>query len=154
ALVEALGYGDVRTLLNSGNVVFSVPARVRGDHGPRIEGAITRRLGITSRVIVLTAKEVAEIVREDPLGKVADTPSLLFVMVLGPGFPKAQLQPLAKQKWGPEALALGGRSAYMWCPGGSIESPLNKAVQRLVGDGGTVRNIATMTKLHAMIGGD
>src|SRR5262245_19215686 len=151
-LVEALGYGDVRTLLNSGNVVFSVPAKMRGDHGPRIEGAITRRLGVVSRDIVLTGNEVAEIVRENPLGKVANNPSLLFVMVLGPSFPKAQLQPLMKQKWAPEAFGLGRRVAYLWCPGGSIESPLNAAVQRIVGDAGTVRNIATMTKLHGMTG--
>lgn len=33
ALVEGLGYRDVRTPLNSGNVVFSVPAKARGASG-------------------------------------------------------------------------------------------------------------------------
>jgi uncharacterized protein (DUF1697 family) len=49
AIVEKLGYGDVRTLLNSGNVVFSVPAKLRGDPGPRIEEAVRKRTGILDR---------------------------------------------------------------------------------------------------------
>jgi len=76
------------------------------------------------------------------------------VMVLAKTFPNAQLQPLVRQKWGTEAFALRDRVAYMWCPNGSIESPLAKAVQRLVGEAGTARNIATMAKLHAMMEGD
>ena len=52
ALVEGLGYGEVRTLLNSGNVVFRVPAARSGDIAGRIEKAITARLRISARVIV------------------------------------------------------------------------------------------------------
>jgi uncharacterized protein (DUF1697 family) len=39
-LVESLGYREVRTLLNSGNVVFTVPSGVRGDSARRIEDGI------------------------------------------------------------------------------------------------------------------
>src|SRR6266496_1648635 len=62
ALVGDLGYGEVRTLLNSGNVVFTVPASARGDPAPRIEQAMTARLGISARVTVLTAAELAAVV--------------------------------------------------------------------------------------------
>src|SRR5204862_6684845 len=55
ALVEDLGYGEVRTLLNSGNVVFRVPAARRGDIPGRIEKAITAWLGVSTRVVVLSA---------------------------------------------------------------------------------------------------
>jgi uncharacterized protein (DUF1697 family) len=34
ALLEELGYADVRTLLNSGNVVFTAPRAAKGDPGP------------------------------------------------------------------------------------------------------------------------
>jgi uncharacterized protein (DUF1697 family) len=45
ALVEGLGYRDVRTLLNSGNVVFAVPKSARGEPAARIETAIARSSG-------------------------------------------------------------------------------------------------------------
>jgi uncharacterized protein (DUF1697 family) len=99
---------------------------------------------------VLTSAEVATIVRENPLASVADNPSRLMVMVLAKAFAQSGLQPLVKQRWTPEALALGGRVAYLWCPKGIMDGPLATAVIRAVGEAGTMRNIATMTKLNAM----
>jgi len=153
AVVTDLGYRDVRTLLNSGNVVFTVPGAIRGDAASRIEKAVEARLGVSSRVTVLTAAEVAEAVLENPLSKVADNPSRLLCMILTDPATRTQLTPFLKERWAPEALALGRRVAYVWCPQGSIDSPLMAALSRAVGDGGTARNMATMTKLHALTGG-
>jgi len=150
SLVADLGYDDVRTLLNSGNVVFSVPRGARGDPATRIEQAIATRLGVTSRVTVLTAAELAAVVEENPLGKVADDPSRLLVTVLTDPADRARLKPLAQQRWAPEAFAIGRRVSYAWCPKGMIDSPLAAAVSKLVGAGGTTRNWATITKLHAV----
>ena len=147
-LVEDLGYGDVRTLLNSGNVVFSVPKSIRGDPAPRIEKALGSKLGISSRVTVITADEVAVAIDDNPLRKVAENPSRLLVMVLADAAVESRLKALVKEPWTPEALAIGKRVAYLWCPHGSIDSRLMLAVTRLVGEGGTARNMATMTKLR------
>src|SRR5438034_11226167 len=67
ALVESLGYVDVRTLLNSGNVIFSVPPAAPGDAAARIEEAMIAQLGVPARVIVLTAAEIAAAVTDNPL---------------------------------------------------------------------------------------
>ena len=60
ALMESLGYGDARTLLNSGNIVFTAgregPDRIRA----RIERAMAARLGVSARVTVLTAAELLD----------------------------------------------------------------------------------------------
>ena len=148
ALVEGLGYGEVRTLLNSGNVVFSVPKTVRGDPAPRIEKAIGSKLGVSSRVTVMTADEVAAAVDDNPLHKIADNPSRLLVMVLADAAAGTRLKVLAKAPWTPEALAIRKRVAYLWCPHGIIDSRLMLAVSRIVGEHGTARNMATMTKLR------
>ena len=150
-LVERLGYEDVSTLLNSGNVVFTVPKGVPGDPAARIEKSIATRLGISTRVTVLTAKEVAAAVRDNPLASVADDPARLLVMAFPDRKAMAQLAPFLERRWAPEALALGPRVAYLWCAGGVIESPLWAAVSRGLGAAGTARNIATMTKLLAII---
>jgi len=149
-LVEALGYGDVRTLLNSGNVVFTVPKKLAADPAARIEAAITARLRVTTRVTVLTGKEVAAAVRNNPLASVADDPSRLLLMASPDPKDLARLKPLLGERWMPEALALGPRVAYLWCAEGIVKSPLWTAANRKL-EAGTARNLATMTKLVALI---
>jgi uncharacterized protein (DUF1697 family) len=151
-VVAGLGYLDVRTLLNSGNVVFSVPDRSRGDPAARIQHAISAHLGVSSKVTVLTGAELETIVAGNPLAKSATDPSRLLLTVLTNPSDGARLTPLTQQDWSPEVLALGARVAYQWCPDGMLESRLVQAVGRIVGDGATTRNWATMTKLHALVG--
>jgi uncharacterized protein (DUF1697 family) len=67
ALIEQLGYEDVRTLRNSGNVVLG---RIAPDEtAARIAEALMERLGVSSRVTVLAADELAEVVRENPVSR-------------------------------------------------------------------------------------
>jgi len=150
AVVEQLGYRDVRTLLNSGNVVFTLPAKAQGDPAARIEQALAKRLGITSRVTVLTADELAQAIDENPLAHVATNPSRLLVHVLYETSDRSKLTPLTRQSWAPEAIALGMRVVYLWCPEGILESRGAAAITRALGDAVTARNWATMTKLHAL----
>lgn len=152
ALFEGLGFHDVRTLLNSGNVVFSAPTGRRERLVAQIEKALASKLRVTVPVTVLSAEEVSAAVRENPFTKIATNPSLLLVVVpLTPsGLPR--LKPLLKERWTPEAFALGSRVAYLWCAGGVAKSPLWAAVERALEQSGTARNIATMTKLMAVCG--
>ena len=151
-LVEGLGYGNVRTLLNSGNVVFTGPNSAGKDAGAKIEKAIATRLGVTSRVTVIDAATVHDAIGH-PLGKVAKEPRRLLVAVLASAADRSLLAPLAKQKWTPEALAIGDRVAWLWVPNGQIESPLAIATWKALGDRVTARNLATMLKLQAMVEG-
>ena len=152
SLVEGLGYCDVSTLLNSGNVVFTVPTKAaKASPAKRIEQALVDRLGVTSRVLVLSAAELAVIVAGNPLEKVATDPSRLFVAVVFDGSALAALKPLSKQDWGQDRLALGTRAAYLWCVDGMTESRLAKAANRTLGDAATTRNWATILKLDALM---
>ena len=150
ALVEELGYGDVRTVLNSGNVVFSAPGVTAAEAAAGIQAAVAERLGVSCRVVALTAAELAAVIADNPLLPVADNPSRLFVAVLADPADRALLRPLAEQDWAPEVLAVGARAAYLWCPGGLAVSRLAEAIGRVLGDGVTTRNWATMAKLHAL----
>jgi uncharacterized protein (DUF1697 family) len=150
ALVEDLGYRDVRTLLNSGNVIFDGP--VRSTTAGRIEKAIESRLGVSARVTVLTALELATAVAENPLGKVANDPSRFLVAFLARPADRKHLVSLARQDWKPEALAVGKHVVYLWCADGILKSPAAEAVNRVLGDRVTARNWATTIKLHALAG--
>jgi uncharacterized protein (DUF1697 family) len=150
-LFQSLGFQDVCTLLNSGNVVFSTSSGQRDELLPQIEAALASRLGLTVPVALLTADEVAAAVRDNPFGRRATNPSHLLVVV--PLVPSGvgRLRPLLKEPWAPEALGLGTRAAYLWCANGVAKSPLWSAVERSLGREGTARNITTMTKLMALV---
>ena len=153
ALVEGLGYKDVRTLLNSGNVVFTAPRGAPRDAAARIEKALATGLGVSSRVTVVTAAEVATAVAECPLLEVADDPSRLLVAFLRDPADRPKVEPLLKQDWAPEARAVGARVASLWGPAGLLDGRLAEAVGRALGDAVTTRNWATVRKLQALTEG-
>jgi uncharacterized protein (DUF1697 family) len=153
ALVERLGYKEVKTLLNSGNVVFTVPAAVKGKAAARIEEALATKLKLQSRVTGLTAAELDDIVEGNPLLEVATDHSRLFVTVITDPADRALLVPLTKEKWSPDVLALGQRVAYQWCVKGSIDSPLSQAVGKVMKARATTRNWATILKLQQLAAG-
>ena len=151
ALVASLGYGDVTTLLNSGNVVFSASPTKAHNASERIEQALATQLGLRCRVTVLSADELVSIVRDNPLLDFADNPSRLHVSVLACTKEIVRLDPIRTLNWEPDVLAVGERVAYMWCASGMMESRLATAAARLLGDAVTTRNWATMLKVHALL---
>ena len=151
-LVEGLGFHDVRTLLNSGNVVFSAPGRSDPARAAlSIQDALEEKLGVAARVIVIDAEELSEIASANPLTAIADNPSRLLVGILADAADKEKLSEIAARDWGNERIAFGAtRAVYMWMPAGVIESRLNAAVSKVLKDGVTARNWATMLKLQDM----
>ena len=148
-LCETLGYGHVQTLLNSGNIVFSAP-RADPKAATRIEKEIAARLGVKSRVVVLTAPELERIVAENPFEECDTNPSRFLVFVLNADADRPRIEELVAQRWGADRLGLGSRAAYLWCPNGQIESRAAIALGKAIGDSGTARNWATMKKLQAL----
>jgi uncharacterized protein (DUF1697 family) len=149
-LVADLGYGNVRTLLNSGNIVFTTSRATSGDAAARIEKAMAKTLGVSARVFMLSAEDLSAAIAANPLAKVASDPSRFLVAVLENPADLKRLKPLTKQDWDGEALAIGQRVAYLWCPEGILASELLVEVMGLLGDAATTRNWATMLKLAAL----
>ena len=150
SLVTGLGYTEVRTLLNSGNVVFGAGAGAPTESAAHIEKALADRLGVSARVTVVRASTLAEIAERNPLLNAARDPSKLLVAFLAEPDDIARLRPLAEQDWAPEAIALGVGVAYLWCPNGVSSGGLWKAVGGVLGDAVTSRNWATVCKLLAL----
>jgi uncharacterized protein (DUF1697 family) len=148
ALMTGLDFRDVRTLLNSGNVVFTGSAGRPDAIARRIQAAVMAETGVSSRVLVLTEKAFSEVVRENPLVDAAANLSRLMVAFCGDAGRLRQVRALGRQSWTPEALAVGRRAAYLWCPAGVLESPLMDAAGRLLGDTTTTRNWGTVTRIH------
>jgi uncharacterized protein (DUF1697 family) len=150
ALVEKLGYREVKTLLNSGNVVFTRPASSKGDPAARLEKAIAAELGVSCAVIVLTAEELGGIVRANPLLDRMTDPSRFLVAVFRHPAGLDSFADLARQDHAPDVLALGESAAYLWCARGLLESPLALRFLKASREVATTRNWATVQKLHAL----
>jgi uncharacterized protein (DUF1697 family) len=150
-LLTDLGYVDVRTLLNSGNIVFSAGREKPGRIGERIEAAMRERLGVSAPVTVLTAAAFSTAVEENQSGEAAGDPARFLVAFCKDPSRLKDLRPLTRQSWSPEALGVGSVAAYLWCASGIIESRLAVAVGRVLGESTTTRNWATVTKIRAIL---
>ena len=150
-LMEECGHSEVRTLLNSGNVVFTAGGGTPDRLGETIERGMTDRLGVSARVLVLSAPDFTTVVEENGLGEVADNPSRLLVAFIADPDRLRLLEPLTKEDWSPEVFGLGSLAAYLWCPAGMLESRLPEAVGRVLGEATTTRNWATVKRIQAVL---
>lgn len=151
ALMERLGYRDCRTILNSGNLVYTSEVEDPSAAGERIERAMKTELGVAAPVIALSAQDFSAVINECPLLDVADDPSRLLVSFVLDPTKFEQLEPLTHRVWEPEAMALGSFAAYLWCPDGILKSQLLAAVERALGKGLTSRNWKTVLKIGGIL---
>jgi uncharacterized protein (DUF1697 family) len=146
ALTEA-GFGDVRTYVQSGNVVLSSrssPKRVARE----VERLIADRFGLDIDVVVRTRDELADVVRRNPLGKVATNPKRYQVSFLDRKPNPEVMRKLEGLAAPSEHLVADGRELYAWHPDGVARSKLWAALAgRGLGVTATARNWTTVTKL-------
>lgn len=150
ALIQRLGYDDVRTILNSGNVVFASKGPVPRDLAEQIEDAMKARLGVSARVMVFSARDISRVIEENPLPNATGDPSRYLVAFVSNTAHLKRLDALAKKSWTPETLALTRRAAYLHCPNGILGGELVAAVMGALGTAGTTRNWATVGRLQAV----
>jgi uncharacterized protein (DUF1697 family) len=146
ALIGELGYEDVRTVLQSGNIVFT--GEERGARAA-LEAALADRYGFDIDVIVRTMDELHAVVEADPLRERVTDLTRSFV-VFFPEAPDADaLAALEAQDFAPDVLAAGRRELYTWCPNGMRNSRLMRILtgRSQLADTATVRNMSTVNKL-------
>jgi uncharacterized protein (DUF1697 family) len=149
-LLEGHGHHDVRTYLQSGNVVLR-SARAPGLLAGELSSQISDGFGIAVDVIVRTRDELADVVERDPLGALADDPARYLVHFLSAKPKATDARELAAVDVAPERVVVSGREVYAWHPGGIGRSPLAKLLtEKRLGVSATARNWKTVTKLLAL----
>jgi uncharacterized protein (DUF1697 family) len=104
-LFELLGFKDVRTLIQSGNVIFRAAQKPSPS---KLQAAIAERFQVTSPVLLRTSSELAEIIRNDPFGD-ADRGFLHVGFMVAP-VSAAELAALDVERFAPERIAAFGRN--------------------------------------------
>lgn len=154
-VVEALGFSDVRTLLQSGNLTFSGAEGAEAEVEGALEAAIAARFGFAADVIVRRAEDWAAMIAANPFAReAADDPAHLVAFALKAAPADGALARLRAAIKGRERADLSGRHAWLVYPDGIGQSKLTIGViERSLGVRGTARNWNTTLKLAAMAGG-
>lgn len=155
-LVESLGYEDVATHLQSGNVLFRSPGTTPAKAAKAIEDALAAQLDVTAPVIVRTRAELAAVVEANPLQDVATDPARHLVTFLSakPDVKaRAALAAIDAAAYEPDVFAVEAREIHAWFPDGVQRSKLTNAFwEKRLGVTGTARNWKTVTKLLELAG--
>jgi uncharacterized protein (DUF1697 family) len=147
ALAEGMGLEHVRTLLQSGNLVFDSDCE-GCDVVERLEMALLDRFGFAVPVILRTAGELESAAQAHPFGAGEEDPTRLHVVFYVAEPPPEAIERVAQREAGPERVTVRGREAYVHYPDGAGRSRLNLDP---LGPG-TARNWRTVRALSEMVG--
>jgi len=151
--LTALGFADVKTLLQSGNFVFRAEKRSPAQLERVLETESAKRLGLQTEFFVRTAGEWSEIIERNPFPKEAKSdPGHLLLMCLKGAADASSVKALQQAIAGRERVKGDQRQAYFVYPDGIGRSRLtNTLIERKLGTRGTARNWNTVLKLQALL---
>lgn len=147
-----LGFNDVQTLLQTGNLVFRGPSRASAGLERLLESEAEKRLGLSTLFVARTATEWQEIIEHNPFAAEAKRdPSHLVVMFLKDAPQAKAVAALRATSKGPEIIEAWGRELYVVYPAGIARSRLTASLMEAkLGTSGTGRNWNTVLKLSAL----
>ncbi len=153
-IYTSLKLRDPKTLLQSGNVVFTTSAPNLAALPARIEAAIEAACGFRPAVILRTAAELREVVAASPFAnRLSPDGAGLHPAKIAVSFLPAAPTAAAREKAlaipsAPDELHFGVRELYLYFPNGMGRPTLSlPKVERALGMPGTARNWNTVTKL-------
>jgi uncharacterized protein (DUF1697 family) len=153
-LFAAIGFRDVVTYVQSGNVVFSTSTKDPWKLATDIEMRISKDLGLDVTVVVRTGKQLAQVLAANSfIGEGKDTASLHVTLLTDKPEPK-RAKELAAKDWTPDEVRINNTEAYLFCPNGYGRTKLQNAfLEKQLDTRATTRNWKTVTKLAELANG-
>jgi uncharacterized protein (DUF1697 family) len=140
--VEALGYTNVRTYIQSGNVVFTAKTGSAAGVRAAIEQRLEHDFGFDVTVLLRTSKELATTLRNNPF----DTDAYVTFLESVPE--RARIAAIDAARYAPDEFAAHGREVFIRCPNGYGNTKINNALfERALGLRATTRNYKTVKTL-------
>lgn len=152
-LFMALGHGQARTYIQSGNVVFSSSVAEPSRLVAEIEQRIASDLGVAVTVLLRAGAELSQLVVDNPfLDRGADLSKLhvTFLAERPDAERAARLEPPAGEV---DEIALAGRDVYLHCPNGYGRTKVNNTwIEKRLAVAATTRGWKTVVKLRDLAG--
>lgn len=152
-LYGELGLGEARSLLQSGNVVFTTKTSNAGALEKKIARAIEQRFGVACDVMVRSRGDLDGVIAANPLREAAKKdPSRLLVTFLASEPSAEKTKGFLAMTFATEETAVVGRHVYIHYKQGAGKTKLtNVVLERALMTRGTARNWNTTVKLAAML---
>ena len=149
---EELGCEDVRTYIQSGNLVFSASAALTKTLSGRISARIEQDLGLRVPVLLRSRRELTNALQAHPLAGRGVDEKALAVMFLADRPPAARVRKLAPDRSPGDRFTVVGREVFLLCPNGVARTKLTSAwFDRELATVSTTRNWRTARKLLEMV---
>jgi uncharacterized protein (DUF1697 family) len=151
ALCGELGWGEVETYIQSGNLVFAAAGKAEALEA-RLEEAIMARFGFHSDVMVRSAAQWAKLLTANPFGEASETePNRVLVGLAKSGLESGAADAIAARATAGERVIEAGGALWFHYPGGVGTSKITPSlIDRAAGSPVTARNWRTMLKLEEM----
>jgi uncharacterized protein (DUF1697 family) len=154
ALFAGAGCDDVRTYIQSGNVIFKTAPRAAARISSQIAGQIADRFGYKTPVIVRTTAELGGVILNNPFLKAGIDEAMLHVMFLADVPSPGGVASLDPNRSPPDAFQVLGREVYLHLPQGAGKSKLTNAYfDSKLSTTSTGRNWRTVTTLFKLMEG-
>ena len=146
-LADELGYEDVRTLVNSGNVVFGAAGSAAA-HEKKIAATLEKRFGFAVPTIVRSGKQLRAVLDANPFPK---APAKELHVVFLSAQPTKALLP-APEEIAPDQAVAGTKCIYLRLPNGVARSKVGDLGKGRGAPVATQRTWNTVTKLADLAG--
>jgi uncharacterized protein (DUF1697 family) len=150
AALQRDGLRNVRTYIQSGNVVFQSSRGTPNTLAQRIGKVVLDSHGFQPRVLVLSSEDLMRAAVGNPFPKAATAPTTLHLFFLASSPQTPDLESLSRLKSGREAFELRGRVFYLYTPDGFAVSRVRDRIERFLGVDATARNWRTVGRLIEM----
>jgi uncharacterized protein (DUF1697 family) len=148
------GCADVRTYIQSGNVLFTATAALARRLPRLLSEAIATGFGHQVPVVVRSADELREVATRNPFPEAAAAPKRLHVAFLAEAPTPAAVKALDPARSPPDAFVVRGREVYLSLPNGVAGTRLtNDYLDRTLATVSTLRNWRTVKELVALLDG-
>ncbi|MDH5638603.1 MAG: DUF1697 domain-containing protein [Nitrospinota bacterium] len=147
SICQKLGFTEVRTYIQSGNVVFHSPEGLAPHLTKRIGAAVMKSHGFKPNVILISLDELEKAASSNPFPEAEKDPKSLHFFFLAELPSNPDMERLEQVKSDSEAFVLRGQVFYLHAPDGIGRSKLAAKAEKLIGVAATARNWRTVRKV-------
>ena len=151
-VLERNGCADVRTYIQSGNVILNSSVPDAAKLAKQLSAAVAKSHGFEPWVLLLTRAELERAAAGNPFPTAAENPRSVHLFFLDGVPKKPDLKALEALKTKTEGFALKDRVLYLYTPDGLGTSKMAARAMKCLGVQATARNWRTVTTLLGMMG--
>ena len=149
--LESLNLKNVRTYIQSGNVVFDSTAKTPSSLSSRIARRIEQQYGFRPHLLILKREDLLTAIESNPFPGVVSDPKTLHFFFLAEPASDPDTEALDSAKTSTEQYELTDGVFYLYAPDGIARSKLAANAEKHLGVVTTARNYRTVNKLASMV---